>query len=136
MLYYNSDGSGPNIGQGTYDLCIAASPTNANTVFIGGVNSWKSVNGGANWVCINHWSASPPAIVHADKHALAFQNGTTLFEANDGGIYKTVNGGTNYTDLSNGLVISQLYRIGVSQTNVNTVMTGLQDNGSKLFNSV
>ncbi|MDQ3022049.1 MAG: hypothetical protein M3R36_15980 [Bacteroidota bacterium] len=135
MLYYNSDGSGPNIGQGTYDLCIAVSPTNANTVFIGGVNSWKSVNGGANWTCINHWSVSPPSIVHADKHALAFQNGTTLFEGNDGGIYKTANGGTTYTDLSNGLVISQLYRIGVSQTNSTTVLTGLQDNGSKLFNT-
>jgi photosystem II stability/assembly factor-like uncharacterized protein len=32
------------------------------------------------------------------------------------------------------MVISQLYRIGVSQTSANTVLTGLQDNGSKLFN--
>lgn len=52
-----------------------------------------------------------------------------------GGIWRTTNGGTNWIDLSNGLVISQVYRIGVSQTNSNLIMTGLQDNGSKLYNS-
>ena len=46
---------------------------------------------------------------------------------------KPLNGGTSWTDLSNGLVISQLYRIGVSQTVPTTVLTGLQDNGTKLF---
>ena len=66
---------------------------------------------------------------------LLFKTNTTLFEGNDGGIYKTTNGGTSWTDLSNGLVISQLYRIGVSQTNSTTVLTGLQDNGSKLYNT-
>ncbi len=141
MLGYYCDGSGPNSGQGTYDLCIAVSPTDANTVFIGGINTWKSSDGGVTWNLNNMWVQSPTVykcsgypIVHADKHTLAFQNGTTLFEGNDGGIYKTTNGGTNWTDLSNGLVISQLYRIGVSQTSVNTVLTGLQDNGTKLFN--
>ena len=73
-------------------------------------------------------------VVHADKHALVF-NGSVLYEGNDGGIYKTTNGGSSWTDLTSGMVISQLYRIGVSQTNSSTVLTGLQDNGSKLFSS-
>jgi photosystem II stability/assembly factor-like uncharacterized protein len=135
MLYYNCDGSGSNIGQGSYDLCIATSPIDANTVFIGGVNTWKSTDGGANWTINNMWTSNPCGApeVHADKHALVFQNGTTLFEGNDGGVYKTTNSGTNWTDLTNGMVISQIYRIGVSQTSVNTVLTGLQDNGTKLF---
>jgi len=141
MLGYYSDGSGTNSGQGTYDLCIAASPSDANTVYIGGVNTWKSVDGGTNWVINNMWTShssynfSSAPVAHADKHTLAFQSSGVLFEGNDGGIYKTTNGGTNWTDLSNGLVISQLYRIGVSQTSSTKVMTGLQDNGSKLFNS-
>ena len=140
MLGYYSDGSGGTTGQGTYDLCIAASPSDVNTVFIGGVNTWKSTDGGVTWMISNMWTSyfvynkSGAPVAHADKHALAFQNSSTLFEGNDGGIYKTTNGGTNWTDLSNGLVISQLYRIGVSQTSANTVLTGLQDNGSKLFN--
>jgi photosystem II stability/assembly factor-like uncharacterized protein len=134
MLGYNADGSGPNTGQGGYDLCIAASPNDVNTVYIGGINTWKSADGGATWSCVTMWtnSGSIP-VVHADKHAQAFQNSTTLFEGNDGGIYKTTNGGSSWIDLTNGIVSSQIYRIGVSQTDVNTVLTGLQDNGSKKY---
>ena len=139
MLYYYSDGSGANVGQGTYDLCIAASPTDANTVFLGGINTWKSINGGVAWTINNMWTSSGTynfvgaPVAHADKHVFAFQNGTTLFEGNDGGIYKTINGGTTWTDLTNGIVISQIYRIGVSQTDADVVLTGLQDNGSKKY---
>lgn len=141
MLGYYTDGSGGNGGQGSYDWCIAVSPADANTVFIGGLTTWKSTNGGTtftantNWTLSGAYNFSGVPVVHADKHSLIFQNSTTLFEGNDGGIYKTTNGGTNWTDLSNGLVISQIYRIGVSQTSSTTVISGLQDNGSKLFNS-
>ncbi len=141
MLGYYSDGSGANTGQGTYDLCIAASPTNANTVYIGGINNWKSTDGGVNWTINNMWTSHPAynfvgaPEVHADKHVLAFQTGTILFEGNDGGIYKTTNGGTNWTDLTDGMVISQIYRIGVAQTDADIILTGLQDNGSKKCDS-
>jgi photosystem II stability/assembly factor-like uncharacterized protein len=141
MLGYYTDGSGGNSGQGDYDLCIAAKPDDANTVFIGGITNWKSTDGGITFTANNNWTASNTynkshiAVVHADKHTLAYQNNTTLFEGNDGGIYKTTNGGTNWTDLTNGLAISQIYRIGVSQTSSTTIITGLQDNGSKLYNS-
>lgn len=140
MLGYYSDGTGATSGQGSYDLCIAASPTNANELYIGGVNTWKSTDGGVSWTINNMWTSysgynkSGAPVVHADKHCLKF-NGSTLFETNDGGIYKSTTGGSSWSDLSNGLVISQLYRIGVSQTNSSKVMTGLQDNGSKLFNT-
>ena len=87
-----------------------------------------------NFICYFVYNKSGAPVAHADKHALAFQNSTTLFEGNDGGIYKTTNGGTSWSDLTDGMVISQLYRIGVSQTSSNIVLTGLQDNGSKLFN--
>ncbi|MFH1196273.1 MAG: T9SS type A sorting domain-containing protein [bacterium] len=139
MLGYYTDGRAPATGQGSYDWCIAASPSDANTVFIGGITTWKSIDGGATWTANNNWTSSATynisgkPIVHADKHTLVYQNSTTLFEGNDGGIYKTINGGTSWTDLSDGLVISQIYRIGVSQTDANVILTGLQDNGSKKY---
>ena len=138
MLGYNEDGSGTNDGQGTYDLSIAANPTNANVVYIGGVNTWKTTDGGSSWSCVTYWTTSSTGIqtVHADKHCHAFQPVTNIFfQGNDGGIYKTTDGGTTWTDLTNGMVISQIYRLGVSQTNSNTVINGLQDNGSKLLKS-
>ncbi len=141
MLGYYTDGSGGNGGQGSYDWCIAVSPTDANTVFIGGITTWKSTNGGTtftantNWTSYSGYNISGVPVTHADKHCLAYQNSSVLFEGNDGGIYKTTNGGTSWIDLSDGLVISQIYRIGVSQTSQTTVLTGLQDNGTKLYNS-
>jgi len=128
-------GSTASGGQGWYDLCIAADPTNANNVFIGGVNTWKSTNGGTSWSICNHWTGScSVSEVHADQHNLAFQNGTsTLFECNDGGFYKSTNLGTSWSHVGNGLAISQIYRMAVAQTVSNENICGLQDNGTKAF---
>ena len=134
LLNSEPDGSGSD-GQGWYDLCVSISPTNANTIFVGGVNLWRSVNGGANWSLVNHWQnfGAPPgvAVVHADKHFLGWRDNNTLFQGCDGGIYRSTNNGTSWTDLSNTMVISQMYRLSVSQAD-NKVITGLQDNGTKL----
>jgi PKD repeat protein len=134
MLGWNCDGSGSG-GQGWYDLCIASDPYNADIVFVGGVNTWKSEDGGYTWIINNHWSGTCSGIatnVHADKHFFAYQPGTSnLFECNDGGLYKTTNEGDTWTHLGSGLVTSQIYRIGVAQTVDNDVIIGLQDNGTK-----
>jgi photosystem II stability/assembly factor-like uncharacterized protein len=134
LLGWNATGNDAG-GQGWYDLCLVVDPTNANTIYLGGVNTWKSTNGGTSWTINTMWTTSSSApTVHADKHALVFQNNTTLFQGNDGGIYRTTNGGTSWTDLTNSMAISQLYRLGVAQTN-SSIIGGLQDNGTKLRSS-
>ncbi len=138
-LYYYSDGSGENKGQGGYDLSIAASPTDKDLVLIGGINTWKTTDGGTTWNICNMWTSdksynlSGAPEIHADKHTLSFRADGTIFEGNDGGIYKSTNKGVAWTDLSNNLVISQIYRLGVSQTDSGMVLNGLQDNGCKLY---
>jgi len=137
MLGWNSNGSDSG-GQGWFDLCIAISPTNADIVLIGGVNTWRSMNGGTDWNLVNVWSNNygPVAqVVHADKHALVFRNDGVLFEGNDGGIYISQSNGTSGTwvDKTNGMQISQMYKLGCSATHRNEIITGLQDNGTKLF---
>lgn len=138
---YNASGTG---GQGYYDLAYAINPNNSNDIWLGGVNTWNSTDGGANWYQKTFWSTDPgqnpngTPVVHADKHFTAFHPLApgTMFECNDGGLYKTTNGGNSWTDISNGLQITQMYRIGVSQTTNNDVMCGLQDNGSReLYNN-
>ncbi len=133
LLNWSCDGTGTNNGQGTYDLVINVDPSDANTVYVGGVNLWKSTNGALSFNIVNHWSGcSGIQTVHADKHFLAFQNNSsTLFEANDGGLYKTSNGGASWTHLSSGMAISQIYRLGVGQVSADEVIIGLQDNGTK-----
>jgi PKD repeat protein len=121
-------------GQGWYDLAIAVSPTNAETVLTGGINIWKSTNGGTNFTKTSVWTASNSTYVHADIHDLAFLpgNGTTVFTGCDGGVFKTMNTGTAWSDLSSNLQIAQQYRISISTSNANLVLAGHQDNGSNL----
>lgn len=131
LLGWNSSG-GDSGGQAFYDLTIAASPTNANTVIVGGVNLWKSTDGGTSWAIIGQWSGSGAPYVHADQHDIVFLPGssTTFFCANDGGLYKTTNTGSTWVDLSNNLEIAQQYRLGLSATTEGTLVAGHQDNGT------
>lgn len=73
--------------------------------------------------------------MHADKHMLKFRYNGDLYECNDGGVYSTRNNGDTWKDKSNGIVNSQMYKLGVSQTDPGDVITGLQDNGSKLISN-
>lgn len=139
ILSYECNGSDMNKSQASYDLCIAADPTNASVVFIGGINVWKSTDGGANWNISTHWSStcsSTATKVHADQHYLVYQPVSNhLFLGNDGGLYKTANNGTLWSYIGSGLVTTQIYRIGVAQSVSNKYMLGAQDNGTKAFNS-
>ena len=131
ILGYSNTGATAG-GQGWYDLSIAVSPIAQDEVIVGGVNIWRSTNGGTSWVLNAEWTGSGAPYVHADIHALEFLpgSGTTYFAGCDGGCFRTTNSGTAWSDLSNGLQISQAYRIGVSATNANLLNTGWQDNGT------
>jgi photosystem II stability/assembly factor-like uncharacterized protein len=124
-------------GQGEYDLCLAANPANAEEVYVGGINTWKSVDGGFTWEICNVWTGTCGGIVqevHADHHWLEFQYNTeTLFDCNDGGIYFTEDAGESWTDISAGLTINQIYRLSGSQQTSNEIIMGLQDNGNALW---
>ncbi len=134
LLGWNSDGMDSG-GQGWYDLSLAVVPTNANILLVGGVNTWRSTTGGTSWSIVNHWWGDGVPAAHADKHNLVFRSNGDLFECNDGGVYLSSNNGTSWTDKSNGIVSSQMYKLGVSQTVSNETVTGLQDNGTKLYTS-
>lgn len=132
VLGRKADGSDIDKGQGEYDLAITVDPNDANIIYVGGINTWHSVNGGENWLLANYSSSDYGfERVHADKHFLAFQPGShVLFECNDGGIYKRSSAGT-WESISKGLIISQIYRLGLSHWNHTDVLTGLQDNGTQ-----
>jgi photosystem II stability/assembly factor-like uncharacterized protein len=138
LMGWKSNGSDVG-GQGYYDLSLAVSPTNISKVIMGGVNSHRSTNAGSSWSCSNCWTAysgynmGNHPVVHADKHNLVYRSNGDLFECNDGGIYISTNDGATWTDKSNGLVISQMYKLSTSKTVANETITGLQDNGTKLL---
>ncbi|HAS44124.1 MAG TPA: hypothetical protein DCS93_26840 [Microscillaceae bacterium] len=119
-------------GQAWYDLTLAISPIDADIITVGGISNWRSTDGGASWTVLNYWrNLKNP---HADKHFLAYHPLQTevMFEGNDGGIYKSLDGGTSWTELTKGMAHTQFYRLGVSQSDPNYIIAGAQDNGIKL----
>jgi len=134
LLGWSSSGNDQG-GQGWYDLAIAASPVNKNEIVVGGVNIWKSTNGGTSWSINAHWAGGGP-YVHADIHDLAYRpNSSTYYASCDGGAYTTSNGGTTWQEKNNGMQIGQMYRLGCSASNANIITQGWQDNGTNLYSS-
>lgn len=130
-----SDDGSSSGGQSWYDIAMAVSPTNAQELYVGGINVWKSTDAGQNWQIKSHW-VYPSALgyTHADIHWLDFF-GSSLFCGSDGGVFRSNNGGDNWTDLSAGLEITQFYRMGGTPQNPNLLLAGSQDNGSYRYNA-
>jgi PKD repeat protein len=120
-------------GQSWYDLAMDASPTNANEVVVGGVNMWRTTNGGTNWTLFAHWTGTGAPYVHADVHTIKYKNATTLFATSDGGVFFTSNSGTSFAAINGNLNIAQIYKIGNSASTYSRAITGHQDNGTNLF---
>ncbi len=130
IMDYSSNGSG-NRGQAWYDLCMAVDQNKPEEIYSGGVNIFKSVDNGEGWHINAHWVGQGAPAVHADNHDMAFNPlNNRLYTANDGGLYYTDNGGETWINISDGISISQIYKIGQSATKRNWVLAGNQDNGT------
>ncbi len=121
--------------QAWYDLVAVADPADANHLITGAINVWESFDAGLNWTMVTHWyGAGGFPSVHADDHALEYSpHSGNLYLGHDGGLHMTADGGTTWTDLSAGLGIAQVYKIGQSQLTSGLTINGYQDNGTAFY---
>jgi hypothetical protein len=126
--------------QAWYNQMVVVDPTDPsrNTVYFGGnLSTAKSTNGGQTWTLLTNWLAQfGLAYAHADQHAAAIStaNGAKrIFFGNDGGLFVSSDEGATWTDRKNlGLVDHLLYALTTSGVDPSSVLTGLQDNGTRL----
>lgn len=86
-------------GQGDYDNVVAVDPLNENIVWAGGIDLFRSDDGGANWSVASYWFLPQDAddYTHADHHAIVFHpnyNGSSvqsMYVLSDGGVQRTDN---------------------------------------------
>ncbi|MFK7920586.1 MAG: T9SS type A sorting domain-containing protein [Bacteroidia bacterium] len=131
---YQADGSGT-ASQAWYDLVAIGDPTDQDHITIGAINLWETFDAGVTWSVVAHWvgSGGNPA-VHADQHVLEYSPLTgDLFAGHDGGIHFSDDAGASWNDISSGLDIAQIYKIGQSQQTKDLVINGYQDNGTAIF---
>ncbi len=115
----NADG-----GQAWYDLAMTVNPEDASDVYVAGIRVLRSRDAGVTW------QEETNNFVHVDQHFCAFSPHTNNFWlGNDGGIYEYEDNQV-WKDQSNGMVVSQMYKLGQSPFTVNNVLTGFQDNGT------
>ena len=128
-------------GQGWYDNVIwAGDPSNENFLLLGGINLWRSFDGGVHLIDISDWA--DVRSVHGDHHAIVahpdFERNKTVYFGNDGGIYKaadaTTAGDDQYREhgwaaLNETYGTTQFYGVAASPIS-GMIVAGAQDNGT------
>lgn len=118
-------------GQAWYSMELAVSPIDENDVKVGGINIWRSPNGGTDFYLEAHWTGANGTYVHADQHRMEFHPITNQFYAGcDGGLYRRSYYFSGYETISNQMAITQFYRLSNAQSDPTIVLGGAQDNGT------
>ncbi len=120
--------------QAWFDFALEVSPTNPNELYVGVLDVWKSTDGGDDFTQLNSWNSNTPAYTHADIHTLKFF-GSRLFCGSDGGLFASDDEGATFTDYSDGLAITQFYRIGIAKNDASKIVGGTQDNSGFVYNN-
>lgn len=122
--------------QGWYCLSAGINPANTDECIVGGLDCYKTSNGGSSWTKISSWATSTTGFyVHADQHDIQWwDGGSKLLYACDGGIHFSSNGGTTNSDRNKGLRLKQFYSVAISPAEINYFIGGAQDNGMHRLN--
>ncbi|HSR50320.1 MAG TPA: hypothetical protein VLV83_05790, partial [Acidobacteriota bacterium] len=136
---------------GWYANVIAVDPTDPDVVWAGGVDLFRSDDGGRTWGPVSYWWASPPSS-HADNHVIVFHpdygvdGNQTFWLGGDGGVWRTdnaraprstepdsvcspANSQVAWTSLSTDYGTIQFYH-GSAFPDGETYFAGAQDNGT------
>lgn len=134
--------------QGWYSHYVLVSPFDANRVWVGGIDLWRSTNGGTTLSQRSDWTgyylgAPPPEgpagdsqYAHADQHFAVWHptDPNVVYFASDGGVYRTLDGGTVFRSLNGHLVTTQFYNgFANSAGDPDLAMGGLQDNFTAIY---
>ena len=151
----------PALTMGWYCNTIAVDPADPERVWAGGVDLFRSDDGGRTWGQASYWWSAPeetPPFVHADQHVIVFHpryNGTSnrvAYFGNDGGVFRTddaraatVKGldalcvhdlaKTSFTSLNNNYGVTQFYH-GAVFPDGERFIAGAQDNGTIIGSAV
>jgi len=124
-------------GQCGYNMTLAVHSTAPLTVYRGTIQLFKTVTGGhggklkPGWTNLTgEWNSAQK--VHQDTHIVIVNpnNGNEFYVGCDGGLWKSTDGGTSFTNLNANMNLTQFYGIGIHPTDDAIITGGAQDNSS------
>ena len=134
--------------QGWYSHWVGVNPTNQNLVLTGGIDVFKSTNGGTTLSQKSYWylwyfgitppggPEGPPDYVHADQHSITYHptNPNIIYFGTDGGVFRSTDGGETFAGCNGGFQTTQFYsQFSSSNTSANIGIGGLQDNATAIY---
>ncbi len=122
-----------------YNLYLLVHPTNPNIVFVGMKDVFRSTNGGANFTNLtNNFTLTnqyTPNVskAHPDQHYcfISPADPNQIYIGNDGGLWKSSDGGTTFQTMNSSLGLTMFTSIAVHPTNPALIYGGTQDNGTQ-----
>ncbi len=135
--------SGVDTGQFGYNTYLHVDPADADTVYLGSRDLWKTTDGGASWANMTRnfvpdsqsgWAYQPHlSSLHPDQQAFAFEPGnpSAIYLAGDGGLWKSQDGGFTVQSLNRTLSLVQFTSLALHPTDAGFTIGGTQDNGTQ-----
>ncbi|MFZ9056825.1 MAG: hypothetical protein ACO2ZG_03230, partial [Flavobacteriaceae bacterium] len=139
--------------QAFYDLEIEVDPNDGDIVYVGGIDWFRSTDGGSNWTQITKWSNNADlntldcSVVHADQHGMYFDpdDSDKAIVINDGGVYyakslsSASTSSTAFVSQESGFITTQFYRVAQMPLGVSSdddlIIGGTQDNGTLIIDN-
>ncbi len=134
----NDSGNANTFWYSWYNNVIEVDPTDAEHVYAGGLNIYRSTTGGMGWEKISAGQdPNYPYWTHADHHAIAFDpaNPKIVYVGNDGGIDKSTDLSKavwHWRDASHGMVMTEFYYMTSNHQYPTLLAGGSQDNGTEI----
>jgi photosystem II stability/assembly factor-like uncharacterized protein len=123
--------------QGWFDLIVKVDPNDENVVLVGGLNVFRTRDGGENWQQLfegRRRRKTTLQYVHVDQHEILFKDSDTVLFGNDGGIYRSNNMQADTPLLyimNDNYNVTQFYSCAAEgQKGATRIIGGTQDNGS------
>lgn len=123
-------------------LCVIVDPTDEDVFYIGGLDCFKSENGGNTWSQLSYWGNSQSLqYIHADIHNYLFNpsNPNQLLVCTDGGIFMSSNSAAaipSFADRNKSFNCLQFYTCAIDpRAGESFYIGGLQDNGTVFYSN-